>query len=104
MPFFITSVIRIWSRNTSANQTVEMALTQNTGTELKFCPEYQGEAITFKNDNTGFYTTTELNRKDASHEVAPIYYYPFPAKLSRASFKELGVLQIFICVLISFCF
>ncbi len=78
-----------------------MALTQNTGTELKFCPEYQGEAITFKSDNTGFYTTTELEDEYASHEFAPIYYYPFPANWSKASFKELSVLPIFFIVLVS---
>ena len=66
---------------------MEDALTKTSGTILDFCPEYQGEAIAFEPGGKGFYTTTEINKRNASHTFAPIYYYSFSkANVLKSSF------------------
>ena len=68
--------VRIWSRDPSSSQTVEYVLSENEGIKLDICSEHQGEAVAIKPDMVGYYTTTELSKKNASHQFAPIYYYP----------------------------
>ena len=66
----------MWNRNIT-EESVEDALTKYSGTVLDFCPEYQGEAIAFEPGGRGFYTTTEIDKRNTSHKFAPIYYYSF---------------------------
>ena len=68
--------MRIWNRDPSTSQTVEYVLSENEGIKLEICSEHQGEAVAIKPDMVGYYTTTELSKKNASHQFAPIYYYP----------------------------
>ena len=65
---------------------MEDTLTKSEGNVLDFCPEYQGEAIAFEPGGKGFYTTSEISRKNSSHKFAPIYYYPLSlGKFSNAN-------------------
>ena len=84
----IFTEIRIWNRNVTGER-VEDALTKSEGNVLDFCPEYQGEAIAFEPGGQGFYTTTEISRKNSSHKFAPIYYYP----LSHGKFSNANMLK-----------
>ena len=68
----------MWTRNTTARETVESTLTASKGVELELCTEPQGEAIAINHDNTGFYTISEASRdKNAAKTGVAIYYYPF---------------------------
>ena len=97
---FVILEVRIWNRDTTKGQTVQNALAANGGTNVDFCPEYQGEAIAIKYDNSGFYTTTELDANNISHKFAPIYYYKFPQSFSDGNFKQFNILQVFACSLV----
>ena len=68
--------MRIWIRDPSSSKKVESVLSENDGIKLDICSEHQGEAVAIKPDMAGYFTTTELSKKNASHRFAPIYYYP----------------------------
>ena len=75
--------VRIWSRDPSISEKVESVLSAREGIKLKICSEHQGEAVAIKPDMTGYYTTTELSKKNSSHQFAPIYYYSIPDAVTR---------------------
>ena len=91
----LIKVVRVWNRDASGGQTVENALTENGGKELEICPEYQGESIAIKYDSTGFYTTTELDKKNDPDKSAPIHYYEF-----SNTEKTLGSFYLALCCLL----
>ena len=70
--------MRIWTRDPYSSKTLESVLSENDGIKLDICSEHQGEAVAIKPDMTGYYTTTELSKKNSSHQFAPIYYYSIP--------------------------
>ena len=69
--------MRIWRRDPFSSQKVESVLAENKGIKLEICSEHQGEALAIKPNVAGYYTTTELSKKNSSHQFAPIYYYSF---------------------------
>ena len=79
--------MRIWIRDPSSSKKVESVLSENDGIKLDICSEHQGEAVAVNPDMTGYYTTTELSKKNSSHQFAPIYYYSF----SDATMKTLNL-------------
>ena len=52
-------------------------MAENEGIKLEICSEHQGEALAIKQNLAGYYTTTELSKKNSSHQFAPIYFYSF---------------------------
>ena len=75
--------MRIWIRDPSSSKKVESVLSENDGIKLDICSEHQGEAVAIKPDMTGYYTTTELSKKNSSHQFAPLYYYSIPDATTR---------------------
>ena len=73
----------MWTRDPSSSKMVESILSENDGIKLDICSEHQGEAVAIKPDKTGYYTTTELSKKNSSHLFAPIYYYSIPDATTR---------------------
>ena len=95
--------VRIWKRNVTG-ESVEDALTKSEGNVLEFCPEYQGEAIAFEPGGKGFYTTTEISRKNSSHKFAPIHYYPLRlGKFSKANMLKTHWYFPFLFFIIALC-
>ena len=69
--------VRIWRRDPFSSQKVESVLAKTEGSKLEICSEHQGEAVAIKPNIAGYYTITELSKKNSSHQFAPIYYYSF---------------------------
>ena len=94
--YLLSIEVRMWNRNVTV-ESVEEALTKSDGESLEFCPEHQGESIAFEPGGKGFYTTTEIDKRDASHKFAPIYYYSF----SYANLQKVHSLLVFFSFIIS---
>ena len=75
--------MRIWRRDPFSSQKVESVLAENEGIKLDICSEHQGEALAIKPNKAGYYTTTELSKKNSSHQFAPIYYYPIDDTITQ---------------------
>ena len=71
------AVVRIFTRDTSVGESVEVALIRNKGRDIPLCKEAgQGESIALKQDGKGFYTVTEAKGEESSGQVdVPINFY-----------------------------